>query len=143
MTVPQDRIVLAAMRFEAHVGVTEEERSTLQPIEVDLEMAYDLAEAGRTDDLARTVDYGWVFTLCRELVEGRAFHLLEAVAETIASSVLERTPVLEARIRVRKLRVPVDGRLEYAAIEIVRTRPPDPPAAPPERRPRRRPAAGS
>jgi dihydroneopterin aldolase len=123
MGVPNDRILLAAMRFEVRLGVTEEERATLQPIEVDVEMAFDLAEAGRTDDLARTVDYGWVFGLCREIAEGRTFNLLEALAESIAAVILDRAPVGQVRVRVRKLRVPVEGRLEYAGVEIVRSRP--------------------
>ena len=66
-----DRIVLANMDFEAHVGAPRSERSELQPIEVDVEMTPDLRAAGQADDLAQTIDYGDVFELCRGLVEER------------------------------------------------------------------------
>ena len=53
-----DRITLSAMRFEGHHGVSEEERFLPQPLEVDLEVVADLSRAGRTDDVADTIDYG-------------------------------------------------------------------------------------
>lgn len=117
-----DRIVLSGMRFEGHHGVTEPERATRQPIEVDVEMAHDLRAAGATDDLAATIDYGTVFAMCRSIVEEQTFWLLEAIAEAIAARVLDRTRATAVRVRVRKVRVPVDGRLDFAAVEIERAR---------------------
>ncbi len=122
MTGPSDRIVLAAMRFDAHVGVTEAERVARQPVEVDVELLIDLAEAGRTDELAATVDYGSLFDRCRGLVEGGRFRLIEAVAERVAAEVLSTTRSEQVIVRVRKLRVPLAGRLDHAGVEIVRRR---------------------
>jgi dihydroneopterin aldolase len=51
-----DRIVLAAMRFQGHHGVTAEERAEAQPIEVDVEMALDLQPAGSEDELELTAE---------------------------------------------------------------------------------------
>jgi dihydroneopterin aldolase len=117
-----DRIVLTAMHFEGHHGVGDAERATTQPIEVDVELALDLAPAGRGDDLTRTVDYRWVIGLVREIVERRSFQLIEAMAEAIAELVLERTVVQSVTVRVRKLRVPVEERIAHASVEIVRHR---------------------
>ena len=119
----RDRIELGAMRFDAHVGVSDQERAGLQPIEVDLEMSFDLREAGTTDDLAATVDYGWVFGLIRDLIDGSESRLIETIAERVAAEVFAKTPVTSVVVRVRKLRVPVEGRLDYAAVEIRRDRP--------------------
>lgn len=98
------------------------ERAALQPIELDVEMAYDLRAAGVADDLSATIDYGAVFGMCREIVEEHSFQLLEAIAEAVAGRVLERTPATAVRVHVRKLRVPVDGRLRYAGVTIERSR---------------------
>ena len=104
------------MRFEGHHGVGDEERAITQTIEVDVDMAVDLAAAGRSDDKADTVDYGMVFALVRDIVEGRSFLLLEAIAATVASAVLVQPKVESVTVRVRKLRVPIDGDLDHAGV---------------------------
>jgi 7,8-dihydroneopterin aldolase/epimerase/oxygenase len=118
-----DRIVLANMRFHGKHGEHEEERLTAQPFEVDVELRLDLRPAGLNDDLSKTVDYGPVFDRARDIVENRTFHLLEALAETIATEVLEAyPPVDEVRVRVRKPKVTLSGPLDYAGVEIRRRR---------------------
>ncbi|MEO7117549.1 MAG: dihydroneopterin aldolase [Candidatus Limnocylindrales bacterium] len=117
-----DRIVLAGMRFEGRHGASEEERALEQLIEIDLEVGLDLAPAGRADDLSLTVDYGPLIETCRDIVEGRSFRLLEGIAEAIASAVLATRAVGSVTVRVRKPAVPVDADLDYAAVEITRTR---------------------
>jgi len=117
-----DRITLTAMRFEGHHGVTEEERSLPQPLEVDLEVEADLARAGRTDDVADTIDYGPLVALCAGVVERDSFRLLEAIAATIADRVLETTGALAVTVRVRKLAVPIDADMDWAQVELRRER---------------------
>ncbi len=118
-----DRIILSGMRFEGRLGATEDERAFPQAIEIDVEVWLDLAPAGRADDLARTVDYGPLIERCRAIVEERSFHLMEAVAEAIASDVLAESAAEKVVVRVRKPAVPVDADLDYAGVEIVRLRP--------------------
>jgi dihydroneopterin aldolase len=118
-----DRIVLANMQFEGRHGDHEWERETPQPFEVDVELRLDLRPAGGSDELARTVDYGRVFDIAREIVESRTFHLLERLAEAIASEVLAAFPLVEEiDVRVRKPKVKLSGKLHYAGVEIRRRR---------------------
>ena len=118
-----DRIVLADMAFFGHHGVSDEERADEQEINVDVELEVDLSAAGRSDDLAQTVNYAKVFAACREIVEQGSFHLLEAIGESIATRVLADFPPVQAiSVRVRKPGVPIDGRLEYAGVAIERRR---------------------
>jgi 7,8-dihydroneopterin aldolase/epimerase/oxygenase len=118
-----DRIVLANMRFDGRHGDHEWERAQPQPFEVDVELELDLRPAGESDNLGTTVDYGRVFDLVREIVESRTFHLLEAIAQTIADEVLAAFPsVDEIRVRVRKPKVKLSGALDYAGVEISRSR---------------------
>lgn len=117
-----DRIVLSGLRFEGHHGVSDEERELPQPIELDVELSVDLSAAGRTDDLAATVDYGPVIAACREIVERRSFRLLEAIAEAIAAELLRSTTAEAVTVRVRKLAVPVDAEIDSAGVEISRSR---------------------
>jgi len=116
-----DRIILSGMRFQGRHGVTAQERATPQPFEVDVELVTDLQPAGVEDDLALTVDYGAAFEICRGLVEATNLRLLEAIAEGLAHELLRAfPPISEVVVRVRKLQVPLQGDLAYAAVEIRR-----------------------
>jgi 7,8-dihydroneopterin aldolase/epimerase/oxygenase len=118
-----DRIYLHEMVFMGRHGVTDEERAEAQQIEVDLDVALDLSVAGRTDDLSDTVDYAELFTLCRDVVEERSFHLLEGIAEAIAADVLAHHPRIErATVRVKKPGLPIEGEIEHAGVVIERGR---------------------
>ncbi len=118
-----DLIYLHGMVFEGRHGVSEDERRELQPIELDVELRVDLAAAGRSDELAETVDYGEVFELCRVIVEERSFRLLEGIAETIAGEVLARFQRVDSlTVRARKPGVPLAGVIDHAGVEIERGR---------------------
>ena len=118
-----DRIFLHQMQFEGRHGVEDEERSAPQLIELDVEMILDLGAAGRSDDLEQTVNYSAAFERCRAIVEEGSFHLLEGIAEAVAADLLSSFPLLESVVvRARKPGVPIDGVLEFAGVEIGRTR---------------------
>jgi dihydroneopterin aldolase len=119
----EDRIVLTNMIFAGRHGVSEGERAEAQRFEVDVELHLDLRPAGVADDLTRTVDYRDIFEICRSVVEGPSRWLIEALAETIAARVLERSAgsgATEVVVRVRKPRVPLPGELDGASVEITR-----------------------
>jgi len=114
-----DRIELRAMRFEGRHGVLPQEAAEAQPFEVDVVLELGLVAAGRRDDLARTVDYGAVFAIARDVVEGSHVGLLETLAERIAAAVLAaHTSVAAVTVRVRKMRPPIPGELAWAGVEI-------------------------
>ena len=123
MSAMSDRITLSGMRFEGHHGWSEEERLLPQPLEVDLVVEADLARAGRTDDVADTIDYGPLVELCRAVVEDGSSRLLEAVAAAIAERTLASSTATAVTVRVRKLAVPLDADLDWAGVEIRRERP--------------------
>lgn len=118
-----DRIVLADLRFRARHGVHAWEHEQDQPFEVDVELALDLRPAGTTDDLVRTIDYGRVYATVAEIVTGRSFGLIEALAEAIAEAILADlagVPLVSVLVRVRKPGVRLGGPLAFAGVEIVR-----------------------
>ena len=111
------------MVFQGRHGVSEAEQRTDQPFHVDVEMVLNLQPAAVEDDLARTVDYGAVFEVCRTVVESTSFRLIEALAEALAQEVLAAfAPISEVGIRVRKPNAPIDGTLAWAGVEIWRRR---------------------
>jgi len=118
-----DRIELRAMCFSGRHGVLPIEAERPQPFEVDVVLELDLAPAGTTDDLARSIDYGAVFGAARAVVEGPHVALLETLAERIAAAVLAGSPPAAAvTVRVRKPEAPLPGTLAWAGVEIRRAR---------------------
>jgi dihydroneopterin aldolase len=111
------------MQFQGKHGYFEHELTTQQPFEVDIELLLNLQPAGIDDDLEKTVDYGKVFAVARQIVESTRLRLLEAIAEAIAREVLAGYPAVEeVCVRVRKPKVQLGGRLDYAGVEITRHR---------------------
>ena len=118
-----DRIVLSGMTFQARHGVAAWEKTEAQRFDVDVELVLDVQPAGLEDDLAKTVDYGTVYQVTRQVVESTTFNLIEALAEAIAHEVLnDHAQVDEVVVRVRKPDVRLGGPLDHAGVEIRRVR---------------------
>jgi len=114
--------VLRNIRLDGRHGVHDWEQLTPQTFEVDVELVVNLQPAGIDDDLERTIDYGRVYDVVRPIVESTSFRLLEALAEAISHELLATFPIDEVGVRVRKPAVKLGGPLDYAGVEIWRTR---------------------
>jgi dihydroneopterin aldolase len=119
---------LTGLRLLGHHGLTETERATAQPFELDLVVGLEdrAAEAdgsdGSDDTLEATVDYEAVLERAAAVVEGPSCALLETLARRIATAVLELEGVASVEVRVAKLRPPVPYQLERAAVRLVARR---------------------
>lgn len=111
------------MEFYGYHGAFPEENKLGQRFIVDLMVLVDLKKAGETDELEYSVHYGELFMVCKEIVEGKPYKLVEAVAEKIANTVLEQFPLVsEATIKVIKPDPPIPGHYQSVAVEITRGR---------------------
>lgn len=118
-----DKILLENMCFYGYHGVFPEETKLGQKFFIDIELFLDLKTAGLTDDLTKSVSYGDVFFTVKEIVSGKPFKLIEALAQTICTTVLENYPLVNSlMVRVKKPEAPVPGSYDYFAVEINRSR---------------------
>lgn len=119
-----DEILLEGMRFYGYHGVNPEERVLGQRFVTDVSLRVDLRRAGTSDDLNDTVSYSAVYTLVRAVVEGEPRHLIETVAESIATGILAAfAAVRRVTVTVRKPEAPVKGAiLDAAGVRITRDR---------------------
>lgn len=118
-----DRIELRGLRVAGVVGVLPEERTRAQPIEIDVDLEVDLRSAGRTDDLADTVDYGAICDLMADTVARLRPQLLERLATELALAALAHDHRIDlARVAVRKLRPPVPHLLDSSGVVVTRGR---------------------
>jgi dihydroneopterin aldolase len=122
MSDTSDVIEVRGLQVAGICGVLPEERERPQPLEVDLDLVVDLAAAGRSDDLADTIDYGAITTRVHEVVSTTSFQLLERLAEEVAAACLGDARVGEVRVAVRKLRPPVPELVRTTGVRITRRR---------------------
>ena len=114
-----DRLVLEGMEFFGHHGDLAAERELGSRIYVNVEIATDLAPAGRSDRLEDALDYVRCFDVVRAVVEGTQHHLLEALAEQVASALLLERGALGVRVRVAK-QPPMPGSISRTAVVVQR-----------------------
>ncbi|MEK5040514.1 dihydroneopterin aldolase [Sporosarcina sp. FSL K6-3457] len=119
-----DYIHLNEMEFYGYHGALPEENTLGQRFRVTVSLATDLAEAGKTDNLDRTVNYAEVYHVCRAIVEGEPVKLIEAVAEKIAASVMEEfaAKVTGVRVVLIKPDPPIPGHYASVSVDITRGR---------------------
>jgi 7,8-dihydroneopterin aldolase/epimerase/oxygenase len=118
-----DKIELMQMEFYGYHGVLPEENRLGQRFILDLTVAVDLQKAGTSDRLEDSVNYAELFRICKEIVEGKPYKLIEAVAEKVSNQVLNQFPtILECIVKVVKPDPPIPGHYRSVAVEIKRGR---------------------
>ncbi|KNY23535.1 dihydroneopterin aldolase [Methylobacterium sp. ARG-1] len=118
-----DRIGVARIAVFGRHGVLPEEAVLGQRFYISLDARVDLAPAGRSDDVAHTVSYADLTQIAVDIATERRFNLIEALAEVIAATILERFGSVESiTVRVDKPSAPVPAILDGVSIEITRHR---------------------
>jgi dihydroneopterin aldolase len=102
-------------------GAHPEERERGQRFLFDVWLG--VPDAALSDRLEDAIDYRDVARAVREFSDGRAYHLLEALAAGVADELLSRFPVGRVRVRVRKPDVELEPPVEYSAATAERSRP--------------------
>ena len=99
-----DKIIISDLRLPVIVGTLPGERTRRQEIAIDLELAIDLADAGRSDNLRDTADYAEIERRVIETAENSSFLLIEALAGAIGRLALSFDRVEGCRVRITKPR---------------------------------------
>ena len=118
-----DKINIKNLEVFAKHGVFPEEKSIGQRFLISAALYMDLREAGKSDDLTKTLDYAG---LCRDIkafVEDNTFCLIETIAERLAALLLISNPLLKRIwLEVKKPSAPIAMPLETVSVEIERSR---------------------
>lgn len=116
-----DKIILNQLEFYGYHGVFPEETKLGQRFIVDVILEVELQEAGKTDDLTKTINYAEAYETVKAVVEGTPFKLIEAVAERIAGKLLSNFPLVKSStIKVVKPNPPIAGHYHSVAVVIKR-----------------------
>jgi dihydroneopterin aldolase len=118
-----DKIYINKMEFYGYHGVLPEETKLGQKFIVDIIVETDFQKAGLTDNLEESISYVDIYNVCKDIVEGTPFKLIEAVAEKISGVILEQfAKVYTVTVKVIKPNPPIPGHYESVAVEITRNR---------------------
>lgn len=117
-----DRIDLTGIEVYARHGVLEVEQQKAQIFLVDITAFIDLTDAGRSDDLADTLDYGELALEIREVVGSESHALIERVAASVAEVVLAHREVERVVVTIHKPDAPVDAVIRDVSVTLDRTR---------------------
>ena len=116
-----DVILLQGIQVPAALGVTAAERKGRRPVLLDLEVARDLRDAGRSDRIGQTIHYKRIFEVVEDVAANQEHKLVEALADRIAKAVLSKFAADAVTVSVRKP-TPIAGVMRYAGVRITRTR---------------------
>jgi dihydroneopterin aldolase len=113
-------VELHALEVRGFHGALPEERERGQRFLFDVWLV--VPDAVLSDNLEYAIDYRDVAVAVREVSDGHAYHLLEALASGVADELLARFPAERVRVRVRKPDVELDPPVEYSAATVERSR---------------------
>ena len=99
-----DRIIISDLRANALIGTLEREKKYRQGIVAALTLELDLTQAGKLDDLTKSVDYSEIARRAQNIMETGHFQLLEALGSALGKMLMEYAPVVRASVRLEKPR---------------------------------------
>ena len=118
-----DSIKITGVKAVGFHGVFPEERRDGQEFIVDAELNLDLAPAGDSDDLSKTIDYSKVAEVIHNEIVGNPVDLIEALATRISKRILgEFKPVESVKVTVHKPSAPIAVSFGDVSVSIERYR---------------------
>ncbi|MGM9804202.1 MAG: dihydroneopterin aldolase [Muribaculaceae bacterium] len=110
-------ITLNKMRFFAHHGVAQQERTVGNWFEVTLTVKANMQQAIEHDMLSGTIDYSEIYSIVEHemLIPSQ---LIEHVAGRIIKALLAQTAITAGTITVEKLSPPFKCQLQSVAVTI-------------------------
>lgn len=116
-----DKIIIKDLEIYAYHGVLKEEKTKGQSFFITAELSLNLREAGVMDELAKTINYADVCQDINRVMTGSKFDLIEAVAESIAETILLKYHVVKSvRIIVSKPMAPIPMTFDTVCVDIER-----------------------
>jgi dihydroneopterin aldolase len=112
------KVELEGLLVHGFHGALDWEREQGQNFLFDIEL--DVGEAGISDRLEDAIDYRDVAACVKEVSDGHAYNLLEALASALADELIARFPVETVSVRVRKPDVVLDPPVTFAAVRATR-----------------------
>jgi 2-amino-4-hydroxy-6-hydroxymethyldihydropteridine diphosphokinase len=133
-----DKVFIEGLEVEALIGIYDWERRIRQPLQFDIEMAFDNRRPAASDRIEDTLDYKAVSKRLVEFVSQSGYGLVETLAERCAALILNEFAVSQVRLKLSKPGAVRGARAVGVVIE--RSKPAPTPAKPATTQPSATPA---
>ncbi len=100
--MPLDKVFIEKLEVITTIGVYGWEQEIKQKLVLDIEMAHNNSQPGKSDDIADALDYAQVSHSILEHIENGHFLLVERVAEEVAELIMTRFAVPWVKVRLTK-----------------------------------------
>ena len=115
-----EQIFIEGLEIEAIIGVLPHERTTPQPLLIDVMLTTDITTAAQSTRLTDTIDYAEVCEQIKTLCQREEALLLETLADKIANTLFQDDRVSALSVRIAKPRAVADA--AAVGVFIQRTR---------------------
>ncbi len=118
-----DKIAIDGIKAHGRHGVFSEEHKLGQPFIVDISLFLDLTMAGKSDDLADSVNYAEIYYMVLDEIQHKSYKLIEKLAYSIICRCLAFDKRIEKiHVTVKKPQAPLFGEFDVAKVEMERMR---------------------
>lgn len=112
----RDYLEIVGLKVKAKMGVTSQERTRKQPIELSLRIYLENGLQNRSDQINHTVDYAAVCQIVTDFVLQSRYHLMETLTEKLAHHLLDTYPLCDkVEIELKKF---ILKSVDYAAVHM-------------------------
>lgn len=116
----EDVVLIQELTAKTKIGAYPEERAASQTLLFDVEVGATCRHAGLTDRLSDTIDYAKIVEVIREICLKNRCHLLEALSEEIANTILGQFEAKWVRLTIVKGAI-IPG-TRHVGVSITRSR---------------------
>jgi len=116
-----DRIRIKDLEIYSYHGVNIQEKEMGQRFVISLDIFFDLRKAGKSDNIADTVNYTQLCYDVESEFNREKLDLIETAAENVAEYVLKNYGLIERiSVEIKKPWAPIGKPLDYASVKIER-----------------------
>lgn len=101
-----NQILIEELELTSFIGVPEEERASAQRLVVSLILEPQLNFGALKDSICNAVDYAAVAEFVKAFSLARPRHLLETLADEIATALIDHFPLRSVEVELRKFILP-------------------------------------
>ena len=110
---------LEGLEFYSYHGCLPHEKAAGNLFTVDFKAETDMEKAAESDSLEDTIDYGKIYDIVADVMNGEHAGLIEHLAGKIIKNISARFPGLENfSVRVSKRRPPVNGVAAWSRVTL-------------------------
>jgi len=113
-----DTIFIHNLTFDAIIGIYPHERDTVQPMVINLEMANDIRDAAKNNDLEASINYAAVSDAVIAFCQHAKAELLETLAENLSRHLMTEFNIPGLRLQIGKPAAVPDA--ELVGVKIAR-----------------------